>query len=174
MNDFLVQLAQIYGVSRRELTVGQIEDFFIEKMKINLGLDGQKGETFRKGFNPNTLYISNTDSLISEEKNKGIRVSGEKGKGKGTTSNEKFVKPTVEEIKAYCAERKNGIDAEAFFYFYESKGWLIGRNPMKSWKAAIRTWEQSRKNTPTTKPKHKGFGNFEERDTDYDALFGGR
>ena len=57
----------------------------------------------------------------------------------------KFEKPTLEEVSAYCKERNNGIDAEAFIAFYESKGWLIGKTPMKSWKSAIITWEKSRK-----------------------------
>ena len=53
-----------------------------------------------------------------------------------------FKKPTVEEVRAYCLERKNSIDAEAFISFYESKGWRIGNQPMKAWKAAIITWEK--------------------------------
>ena len=56
---------------------------------------------------------------------------------------EKFIKPTVEEIKAYCQERKNSIDAEYFFDHYESKGWKVGKNPMKDWKAAVRNWERN-------------------------------
>ena len=56
-----------------------------------------------------------------------------------------FVKPTLEEVKAYCDERNNDIDAEAFIDFYEAKGWKIGKDSMKDWKAAIRNWERSRK-----------------------------
>lgn len=54
----------------------------------------------------------------------------------------KFVKPTIEEIKQYCIERKNKIIAAHFFDYYESKGWIVGKTPMKDWKAAIRTWER--------------------------------
>lgn len=57
----------------------------------------------------------------------------------------KFVKPTLEEVKEYCLERKNNIDAETFIDFYESKGWYVGKNKMKDWKATIRTWERNRK-----------------------------
>lgn len=56
-----------------------------------------------------------------------------------------FVPPTVDEVAEYCRERSNGIDAESFVSFYESKGWMIGRNKMKDWKAAVRTWERGRK-----------------------------
>lgn len=57
----------------------------------------------------------------------------------------KFIKPTIEEIKSYCLERNNSINPIQFFDYYESKGWLIGKNPMKDWKACIRTWEQNAK-----------------------------
>ena len=56
-----------------------------------------------------------------------------------------FVKPTVEEVRAYCRERESTVRAEAFVSFYESKGWMVGKNPMKDWKAAVRTWEQKDK-----------------------------
>lgn len=62
-----------------------------------------------------------------------------------TTTTKRFKKPTIEEIKAYCDERKNGIDAEYFFNYYEAKGWLIGKSPMKNWKAAVINWEKKQK-----------------------------
>ena len=52
-----------------------------------------------------------------------------------------FIPPTLDEVTAYCAERDNGINPQAFIDFYESKGWMIGPNHMKDWKAAVRTWE---------------------------------
>ena len=60
----------------------------------------------------------------------------------------RFIKPTVEEIKVYCQERKNSVDPDSFFNYYESKGWLIGKVPMKDWKAAVRTWEKNNYNQP--------------------------
>lgn len=57
----------------------------------------------------------------------------------------RFAKPTIEEITSYCEERKNGIDAETFYDFYESKGWKVGKTTMKDWKASVRTWERARK-----------------------------
>ena len=56
-----------------------------------------------------------------------------------------FLKPTIIDIKKYCTERKNYVDAETFFDFYESKDWLIGKNKMKNWKACVRTWEKRNK-----------------------------
>lgn len=66
----------------------------------------------------------------------------------------RFSKPTIQEIQDYCAERKNGIDAEVFFDFYESKGWKVGTTPMKDWKACIRTWER-KENKSFYKAKYK-------------------
>ena len=62
-----------------------------------------------------------------------------------------FTKPTAEEVKAYCVERKNNVDPDKFIDFYESKGWLIGKNPMKDWKACVRTWEKG-STSPPNKP----------------------
>lgn len=57
----------------------------------------------------------------------------------------KDMPPTVEEVLAYCLERKNEIDAEAFINHYQSKGWKIGKSPMRDWRAAVRTWEKNKK-----------------------------
>ena len=56
-----------------------------------------------------------------------------------------FIPPTVEQVEEYCETRKNGIIAQEFVDFYSSKGWMIGKNKMKDWKAAVRTWESKRK-----------------------------
>ena len=66
-----------------------------------------------------------------------------------------FKPPTVEEVRAYCKERNNKVNADAFISFYESKGWMIGKNKMKDWKAAVRTWEQ--KDKQSAKPKGNAF-----------------
>ena len=72
-----------------------------------------------------------------------------------TDSNKKafFKKPSLDEVKNYCILRKNNIDAQAFIDFYESKGWQIGKEIMKSWKACVRTWESRDKKNPKTMSK---------------------
>ena len=62
----------------------------------------------------------------------------------------RFVPPTPEEVQNYCNERGNGISGTEFCDFYTSKGWKVGREPMKDWKAAVRTWEAKRKNNTQT------------------------
>jgi DNA-binding HxlR family transcriptional regulator len=66
----------------------------------------------------------------------------------------RFVKPTVNEIASYCRERNNNIDAQEFYDFYESKGWVIGKSPMKDWKAAVRTWEKNHKKSQSQQENH--------------------
>ena len=61
----------------------------------------------------------------------------------GGAKAKRFIPPTVDEVAAYCQERGNGLDPETFVDFYASKGWMVGKNPMKDWKAAVRTWERS-------------------------------
>ena len=57
----------------------------------------------------------------------------------------RFTPPTLEEVTAYCEERQNGVDAQRFIDFYASKGWKVGNQGMKDWKACVRTWEQKNK-----------------------------
>ena len=64
-------------------------------------------------------------------------------------------------VKKYCLERNNNIDAETFFDFYESKDWLVGKNKMKNWKACIRTWEKRKSKTNnTTSHRHQKGGDY--------------
>lgn len=65
-----------------------------------------------------------------------------------------FQRPSLEDVKSYCAQRSNHIDPEAFIDFYESKGWMIGKNKMKDWRSAVRTWERNSDNV-TGKGKRK-------------------
>jgi hypothetical protein len=54
----------------------------------------------------------------------------------------RFTPPDLSEVRSYCIERNNNVDPEAFVDFYQSKGWMVGKNKMKDWKAAVRSWEK--------------------------------
>ncbi|MCD2492751.1 hypothetical protein LQE92_08930 [Lacrimispora sp. NSJ-141] len=85
-------------------------------------------------------------------------------------SKEKFTPPTVDEVRAYCVSRGNKINPDTFVNFYSSKGWMVGKNKMKDWKACVRTWEQTEKekNRPGKKNVFSGYDS--QRDYDADAL----
>jgi hypothetical protein len=81
-----------------------------------------------------------------------------------TYSNRKafFKKPTIDQVKDYCIERNNNVDAEAFIAFYESKGWMVGSNKMKNWKQAIITWEKRETKKPTMGKLHSQINEWQE------------
>lgn len=60
----------------------------------------------------------------------------------GHKPSKRFTPPTVDEVRAYCKERGNGVDPQRFVDYYSSNGWMVGKTKMKDWKAAVRTWEQ--------------------------------
>ena len=91
----------------------------------------------------------NEEKELEKELDKDTEIDKDIGANKSPKT--RFQKPSVSEIESYCQERKNGISGQRFFDFYESKGWMIGNNRMKDWKAAIRTWEQKQK--PQEQPK---------------------
>ena len=81
---------------------------------------------------------------IEIELEKEIKIEKEIDSSASTTTKRKrFEKPTLSEIEQYCIERNNNINAAHFYDYYESNGWKVGKNSMKDWKAAVRTWERS-------------------------------
>ena len=65
----------------------------------------------------------------------------------------KFIEPTIDQVKEYCLERKNNVDAQKWHDFYTCKGWMVGKNKMKDWKAAVRTWEEDKNEKAKSKLK---------------------
>lgn len=93
---------------------------------------------------------------IEIELEKEIKIEKEIDSSASTTTKRKrFEKPTLSEIKQYCIERKNNVDAQHFYDYYESNGWKVGKNAMKNWQAAVRTWERSEYRKPTVKKNSK-------------------
>lgn len=87
----------------------------------------------------------------------------------GIKPTNRFLPPTIEVVKDYCTTRNNNVDAEKFIDFYISKGWMIGKNKMKDWKATVRTWERS-DNSGTNAKQDKGTGESPKRNY---AKYGG-
>ncbi len=80
-------------------------------------------------------------------------------------NNKRFKPPTLEEVRAYCQERQNNVDPERFINHYTSNGWLVGKNKMKDWKAAVRTWERNNFNSAPAKVGANGVV-LDDRQTD--------
>jgi len=88
-------------------------------------------------------YLKGSQTLPDtvQDKDKDIVIVKEKDKAKA----KRFVKPTLDEVANYIQERKSFkiVDAARFYDYYSSNGWKVGKNPMKDWKAAVRTWEKN-------------------------------
>ena len=99
----------------------------------------QSNNPIRENENPihlNTYPIDENEPIntIKDYTNKDKTIKDE--------SAHSFLKPTIEEIEYYCIGRHSPIDAELFYDYYESIGWIVGKSPIKDWKATIRTWEK--------------------------------
>ena len=94
---------------------------------------GRKGGKAKAKAKQKPSNAKANPSKKRKEKESKDKVNNNRGK--------RFSPPTIEQVKDYCSERKNTVDPQRFVDFYETKGWYVGKNKMKSWKAAVRTWE---------------------------------
>lgn len=118
----------------------------------------QRIESDRTNVLTNVRQISDKtppEIEIEIELEKDIEIEKDSSAKSTTTKRKRFEKPTLSEIKEYCIERNNNVNAEHFFDYYESNGWKVGKNSMKDWKAAVRTWERSEYRKPTVKKNSK-------------------
>ena len=95
----------------------------------------------------NTL-VTTCNTEIEIEKEKELYIEIEKRESK---KRKRFTPPTLEDVLAYCNERQNTVDAQHFIDYYTSNGWQVGKNKMKDWKAAVRTWERNGYSSKTSR-----------------------
>ena len=151
-----------------EIVIEKIKDIeereWLRKVIIQYGLHGIEPES----FNSEALEIAWTicqDLIDQQQHRREVNAANRAGKKAEPATNKEnsaaepqpeekpaqeiqqekpkrknFVKPTVEEIAAYCKEKNYNINAQQFYNYYESNGWKIGRNAMKSWQAAVQNW----------------------------------
>jgi hypothetical protein len=120
----------------------------------------------KKQENNNTPYnppVGDACEFLSS----GMEVEEKPSQAKGKREipdKKRFTVPTVQEVRTYCEERKNGIDAGSFIDHYDSVGWMVGKNKMKDWKASVRTWERRRKEAqPQVQQKKEGYPEIDWR-----------
>ena len=121
-----------------------------ERMKTARSLNPNNNKELEKTTNQTDnrqISVSNQSNIssvnVNDNVNEDTKVSINKEnsvKEKSPTS--RFVPPTIDQIRDYCIERNNLVDPERFYNFYQAKGWMVGKNKMKDWKAAVRTWEK--------------------------------
>lgn len=102
--------------------------------------------------------VNVNDNVLKENTLKGVKEK-------------RFAPPTPENVRGYCREMGYAnVDAERFVDFYAAKDWMIGKNRMKDWKAAVRNWARQDHSSAAGKQKKNAFLNFDDRGTDYDAM----
>ena len=138
-----------------------------EKKEIVTEEDGTYTQCTRNGYALDTQVsigkvsigkVNNIESLKGVEKiPPDIEIEKEKDIDKDKKPPKRFTAPTLEDVKAYCEERKNNVDAERFIDYYTANGWKVGKNPMKDWKAAVRSWERNDFGKPKTVETEHSF-----------------
>ena len=109
--------------------------------------NNQVATTWQPSGNQVATQVSiGKDSIVKDS----IDNIGDSDESQPVKKRKTFNPPTIEEVEAYCYERQNNVNAEAFVDFYESKGWMVGKNKMKDWKAAVRTWEKGKNSNQRT------------------------
>ena len=108
--------------------------------KANASKESANATQMQSECTPNAVQMGGDNENDNENDNDN-NIKKENTKEKAP----RFSPPSLEEVRAYCQERGNVIDPEQFVNFYESKGWKIGKEKMKDWKACVRTWEKRNK-----------------------------
>ena len=124
--------------------------------------------------NDNQTITKTEPKCISSKPNVNVNVNDIKENTLKSVKEQRFAPPTPENVREYCREMGyTHVDADRFVDFYSAKGWMVGKNHMKDWKAATRNWERSQRQESTAKGTEKPrnrFDNFQQREYDYDAL----
>lgn len=129
---------------RFKASYAEISDARSEAGKAGAAVRWQNGKgSFANGKNSKAIPANgkngNTETNTETKTDTNILLSND---SEGETRARRFTPPTLDDVLAYVRERGSDVDPQRFLDFYASKGWMVGKNPMKDWKAAVRTWEK--------------------------------
>lgn len=154
-------------------------DIEINKRKAH---SDKQRENVQKRWNKNTelipsdvpkeydgIYHGITTVIPLENENE-IENKNIKSTTKVDKNDKKFKPPTVEEVRAYCTERGNNVDAQSFVDFYTSNGWKVGKNSMKDWRASVRTWERRDNSKPVSPNSIRASAVYHHSDEEIRAM----
>jgi hypothetical protein len=89
-----------------------------------------------------TINLAEPERIVERNLSK-VDIAIKEVREEQRSTEKSSVRPSLEEVLEYCRERKNHVDPEKWFDYYSANGWKVGRNAMKDWKAAVRTWERN-------------------------------
>lgn len=146
-NEYIADLLGVTERSASRLLSHLLESGLIRVVKF----DGRKRyveSTISFQAEWTQMSMQGGQSCLHTDNNEYININNNTLSNKETG---RFKKPSIEEIRSYCLEKSSRVDPEQFFNFYESNGWMVGKNHMKDWRAAVRTWEKREKEVPQRK-----------------------
>ena len=167
----LANLQRVCGIASRQTAIDILKSLMAKGYIV-------KTEQIFNGVKMISYSVSPIIGQGVQKMDKGCPENGHNNKGdininslslKGSS---RFQKPTIEEIRQYCQEKGYNVDAEQFFNFYESKGWVVGKSPMKNWRAAVSTWNKREKEVPRRKRESRKESAFEHNLKVMDQMFG--
>jgi hypothetical protein len=121
-------------------------------MIVSISIDKDLVDRCKKAASDDRRTFSNWACLALKEKLSAGRAVVEVKEKKPKKI---FTPPTIEAVSEYCSNRGSGVDARKWYDFYQSKGWMVGKNKMKDWKAAVRTWERKSETHKTASGNHQ-------------------
>ena len=139
----------------------------VEKLQASDASDTERREEGERENSPHTPYKEKEGEEKKANNNTRAREDGgsnpaeteyQRTRTSVVPEETRFKKPTIEEIADFCAKRGNGIDATHFWHYYESKGWKVGKSPMKDWTSAVYVWERKDKRDAANQPSNFGKG----------------
>ena len=137
------------------------------KQALKRDLDKYKSICERNSDNAKKRWDATaSDRIPKHTKNADSDIDSDSDIDKDIKVNKGFVKPSIVEIKTYMIEIGMTDVSEKWFDYYESNGWLVGKNKMKNWKAAVRTWKNNNLSNNVTTPQiiHRKVFNLQEYD----------
>lgn len=179
-----------YGLNEKEPETAGIEKTIYLLAKPQIDANNRRYQNGTKGGRPRTGSEAGQNQEITKPEPKNNQAvtkqkpSGnqtetkpepkekdkvkEKEKDNDKKSVVRFAPPSLQDVTAYCQAKGYTVDAERFIDYYSSQGWMVGKNKMKDWKAAVRNWNRSRRQESTTKGNK--FSNCPQRNYDMDSL----
>lgn len=183
-----------YGLDGKEPETSGIEKTIYYLVKPQIDANNKRYQNGTKGGRPKTEPEPSDNQTVTKEKpndnqtvtkpepKEKVKVKEKdkvKDKDKESKGTVRFAPPTLDDVREYCLEQGYSIDSDRFIDFYTAKDWMIGKNKMKDWKAAVRNWARtqrqeltangSRRQELTAKSKNR-FHNLEEHGYDYDKI----
>jgi len=137
-----------YLIKNNLIIADEQSSYFMPQVLDLTGSEGDSAERVRKY---RALHCNNgvTDDMLQcnarekREENRDKSIEEDCKKEQAKPARKRFVKPSLEELKAYNEEKQLNVDCDRFMDYYEANGWKAGKNPMKDWKAAMRNWSRN-------------------------------